>query len=76
MSVIRDIANQAEYGEAQSTKLAMTPGTGLSRPSTLTENLEYKKADLEAKLETVNKAIAALKENPKFEEMINLLARV
>lgn len=50
---------------------------GLSaRNFTLTEQLESKKADLEAKLDEVNRALSALKKNPELQSLFDLISRV
>lgn len=43
---------------------------------TLTEQLEYRKADLESRLDEINKALEGLKKNPELETMLNLISRV
>lgn len=77
MSVLRDLANQNEYGGAQEKTLAPIGTSAIARASTLSENLEAKKIGLEQQLARVNAALDALKANPNFEEiMLNLLSQV
>lgn len=74
MSILRELANQTDYGVEKSAMVAGMAAT--PRPSTLSENLEARKASLEQQLTRVNAALDALKANPNFEEMLNLLSQV
>lgn len=49
---------------------------GSVRQPNLTETLEYKRDNLKAELEKVEKAITALKANPAVEELLNLIQSV
>lgn len=48
---------------------------GQARPQTVTERLEWRRDNLTAELDRVNKAIAALKSNPGVEEVMNLVSQ-
>lgn len=48
----------------------------MARQISLTENLDGRKKDLEARLEEVNSAIEALKRNPELENLLNLISKV
>lgn len=49
---------------------------GIGRNQTLTEQLEGRKADLESRLDEINKALEGLKKNPDLEGLLNLISRV
>ena len=52
----------------------LSPSTYPHQP-TMTENLSQRKAHLEDRLSRVNAALDALKQNPSFEEVLNLIQK-
>lgn len=64
-----NLGGQENYPELRTTGI-------MSRNLTLTEQLEGKKADLEARLKEVTDALVAVKKNPELENMLNLIAKV
>jgi hypothetical protein len=72
MSVLRDLANQTEYGG----QMELAKSAEIVRNATLAENLESRKKSLEIQLAKVNKAIEVVKANPNIESFIDILSQV
>ena len=45
-------------------------------PATLSERLKSQKMELEKRLATINSALSILEENPKMQELMDIISRV